>query len=307
MTTPYWGSSPVVNLAMRTAATLPTAVTSRTPTIAVDGAGASRRGAPARPRTTRPGRRARRRRTWPAGGDGVKHPVHDFLFTYYSFGPRQLRRWHPGTASGWPARSGDRAEAASTAAAAAGRAAIRTRCSPRPRSRPANFGCFGLHEWAMVYRQRRRPATTGRCGSGRAGTDEVVESHRIACSHFDAFRFFTPTAAAAQHAVPRPRRPGGVRAAGLPAREDGPLQARVPAVAAGRLRPGRRLLRAGARHPRARHARVAVRPRRPGLRRRSGSRPPRASRSTPPRSAGSPTVRLPCATGWSTHAMDCPS
>ena len=29
---------------------------------------------------------------------------------------------------------------------------------------------------------------------GPEGTDAVVESHRIACSHFDAFRFFTPTA-----------------------------------------------------------------------------------------------------------------
>ena len=26
----------------------------------------------------------------------VKHPVHDFLFTYYSHRPAQLRRWHPG-------------------------------------------------------------------------------------------------------------------------------------------------------------------------------------------------------------------
>ena len=29
---------------------------------------------------------------------------------------------------------------------------------------------------------------------GGSGTDEVVESHRIACSHFDAFRFFTDSA-----------------------------------------------------------------------------------------------------------------
>jgi hypothetical protein len=29
---------------------------------------------------------------------------------------------------------------------------------------------------------------------GADGTDAIVESHRIACSHFDAFRFFTPTA-----------------------------------------------------------------------------------------------------------------
>jgi hypothetical protein len=29
---------------------------------------------------------------------------------------------------------------------------------------------------------------------GAAGTDQVVEQHRIACSHFDAFRFFTDDA-----------------------------------------------------------------------------------------------------------------
>jgi hypothetical protein len=29
---------------------------------------------------------------------------------------------------------------------------------------------------------------------GRAGTDAVVESHQVTCSHVDAFRFFTPTA-----------------------------------------------------------------------------------------------------------------
>jgi hypothetical protein len=27
---------------------------------------------------------------------GQAHPVWDFLFTYYSLRPRQLRRWHPG-------------------------------------------------------------------------------------------------------------------------------------------------------------------------------------------------------------------
>ena len=31
--------------------------------------------------------------------DGVKHPVHDFLFTYYSFSPSKLMTWEPG----WPA------------------------------------------------------------------------------------------------------------------------------------------------------------------------------------------------------------
>ena len=27
---------------------------------------------------------------------GATHPVDDFLFSYYSFRPAQLRRWHPG-------------------------------------------------------------------------------------------------------------------------------------------------------------------------------------------------------------------
>ena len=53
---------------------------------------------------------------------------------------------------------------------------------------------------------------------GAAGTDEVVESHRIACSHFDAYRFFTPAAAPLNALSPTVGRPGRLRAAGLPAR-----------------------------------------------------------------------------------------
>jgi hypothetical protein len=63
-------------------------------------------------------------------------------------------------------------------------------------SRPAQFGCFGLHEWAMVYRQSpdavRHAAWPLRLGP--EGTDAVVEGHRLRCTHFDAYRFFTPAA-----------------------------------------------------------------------------------------------------------------
>lgn len=63
-------------------------------------------------------------------------------------------------------------------------------------SRPASFSCFGLHEWAMVYRlpagARRHEAYPLRLG--QADTDEVVRTSRIICTHFDAFRFFTPDA-----------------------------------------------------------------------------------------------------------------
>ncbi len=61
---------------------------------------------------------------------------------------------------------------------------------------PAQFGCFGLHEWAMVYRQDpvalRHSAL--RLRLGQDGTDQVVRDHRIRCSHYDAFRFFTAPA-----------------------------------------------------------------------------------------------------------------
>lgn len=59
--------------------------------------------------------------------------------------------------------------------------------------RQPRFGCFGLHEWAMVYRddEHRHPVPLR---LGQRGTDEVVEAHTICCTHFDAFRFFTPEA-----------------------------------------------------------------------------------------------------------------
>jgi hypothetical protein len=61
-------------------------------------------------------------------------------------------------------------------------------------ARPAFTGCFGLHEWAMAYRQNghRHPLPLR---LGQTGTDAVVEGHHIRCTHVDAFRFFTPSAA----------------------------------------------------------------------------------------------------------------
>jgi hypothetical protein len=137
--------------------------------------------------------------------DRVKHPVHDFLFTYYAQRPAQLRRWHPG----YGVRLADAPEYDGLKGYADGAVTDEHVASQRPlveslhrllsatADRPANFGCFGMHEWAMVYRlsedETRHAAWPLRLGS--EGTDAVVESHRIACSHFDAYRFFTPAAA----------------------------------------------------------------------------------------------------------------
>ncbi|MFB9314128.1 3-methyladenine DNA glycosylase [Nocardioides plantarum] len=136
----------------------------------------------------------------------VKHPVHDFLFTYYAHRPAQLRRWHPG----FGVRLADAPEYDGLRGYDAGAVAASYVEAQRPlltalhrllratAARPAHTGCFGLHEWAMVYRlgadgQDPRHADWP-LRLGGSGTDAVVESHRIACSHFDAFRFFTPPA-----------------------------------------------------------------------------------------------------------------
>jgi hypothetical protein len=139
---------------------------------------------------------------------GEKHPVEDFLFTYYSYKPAILRRWHPGAGVTLSdAAAGPRAEwrwyvagaeSGSLTVDAAGFAAEKTElfalCRRMLRLQaPAQFGCFGLHEWAMVYRApEKRHAVPLRLG--QAGTDVVVEAHELRCTHIDAFRFFTPDA-----------------------------------------------------------------------------------------------------------------
>jgi hypothetical protein len=133
--------------------------------------------------------------------EGRKHPVHDFLFTYYSQRPAQLRRWHPGYgvalvgASEYDSLKGyldgtvpEQYVDAHLQLIESIRALFRATAD-----RPAQLGCFGLHEWAMVHRTKE-PRHDAPLRLGPSGTDEVVESHRISCSHFDAFRFFTPTA-----------------------------------------------------------------------------------------------------------------
>ncbi|MCZ2404532.1 3-methyladenine DNA glycosylase [Paenarthrobacter sp. Z7-10] len=163
---------------------------------------------------------------------GRKHPVEDFLFTYYTQKPGQLRRWHPGpgvlllgaeTAGrmAWKYyRTADHLERA-VADVPTGEPAVLFDAAKfatdrgeminfariilgGTAARPAQFGCFGLHEWAMVYRQEannvRHEYLNLRLGS--EGTDAVVEANRIRCTHFDAFRFYTPQAAPRNELTP---------------------------------------------------------------------------------------------------------
>jgi hypothetical protein len=141
-------------------------------------------------------------------GTAQTHPVDDFLFTYYPFRPGLLRRWHPGAGvvlkdaaglerAGWKWYSvvDDDVSVNAVAFAEANERSIRfiVTLLSATAERPANFGCFGLHEWAMVYRQgEHRHEAPLRLSQGE--TDGVVEAAKISCTHFDAYRFFTPDA-----------------------------------------------------------------------------------------------------------------
>ncbi|WP_246630290.1 3-methyladenine DNA glycosylase [Modestobacter lapidis] len=151
---------------------------------------------------------------------GRTHPVLDFLFTYYSHPPGRLRRWHPGRGTvllgeaarerlSWPFHTEltavDDAGREGTGVALDVPAFLQQRRDTvawiaellsATAGRPASFGCFGLHEWAMAYRPDdgavRHDAVPLRLGA--AGTAAVVDRARVQCSHVDAFRFFTPRA-----------------------------------------------------------------------------------------------------------------
>jgi hypothetical protein len=146
---------------------------------------------------------------------GEQHPVEDFLFSYYSFSPAKLRRWHPHPGTVLLGDAADRRlewphHVPVTTGSGPGVVldvdGFLARRGPLVRwvrtlltataSRPAQLSCFGLHEWAMVY---RLPAERVRHAGwplrlGPAGTDAVVERHRIRCTHVDAFRFFAEPA-----------------------------------------------------------------------------------------------------------------
>ncbi|MGW0038608.1 3-methyladenine DNA glycosylase [Gordonia sp. NPDC003376] len=140
---------------------------------------------------------------------GARHPVLDFLFTYYSSRPSHIRRWHPGfgvvlagpdtaTADFLRTRGYHRIDAGVTVDPAflASRSRALTTTSAllsATAGRTPRLGCFGLHEWAMVYHtDETRHDLPLRLGA--AGTDAVVESMPLRCTHFDAFRFFTDDA-----------------------------------------------------------------------------------------------------------------
>ena len=145
----------------------------------------------------------------------AKHPVHDFLFTYYSFAPAKLKQWVPPYGVGLEVTSIDleacpwlqsdrflsengllHVDARRFMQREREFAAWVAMLCTRILGRAGRFTCFGLHEWAMVYHQSVQQVRH-QGYELRLPPDELaafVESLPVCCSHYDAFRFFTPDA-----------------------------------------------------------------------------------------------------------------
>ena len=200
---------------------------------------------------------------------GRKHPVEDFLFTYYSHRPAKLRRWSPGPEVVLEQHPVDApyVETEGGAVLPAPPERIRTTARfvadllSRTAARPAQLGCFGMHEWAMVYRGQRRHEDWP-LRLGQAGTDDVVEALGVRCSHHDAFRFFTEAARPLNVLQP-------TREAQLEHEQPGCLHANMDLykwsykLALGGVGARRGLLRPRPPGARPRHGGLAVRPPRP--------------------------------------------
>ena len=140
---------------------------------------------------------------------GEKHPARDFLFEYFSFRPSQLTRWSPGPDVFLENARNDELAWKGVFEENDDGLILRSASFPEHRrtflrwalnylrqiaGRPAFAGCFGLHEWAMVYREQniRHGRTPLRLSADEVAA--IVERHDLCCTHYDAYRFFTPPA-----------------------------------------------------------------------------------------------------------------
>ena len=144
---------------------------------------------------------------------GIKHPVYDFLFTYYSFSPSKLKHWVPSFEEELAIEENSKLPSFNPywfeisnhtlklnskrlQGQALSLVAFIEELCLAVMERTPRFGCFGLHEWAMVY--RLPPEELRHHGYHlRISHDELakfVESQNLCCTHYDAYRFFTPQA-----------------------------------------------------------------------------------------------------------------
>jgi hypothetical protein len=143
---------------------------------------------------------------------GAKDPVDDFLFDYYPYSPTKLQQWHPGLGfqllgtadelGSYRAHRGYRRTSDGVTSDEVGlvdhlpRLHLVHRLLQATQTRTEPTGCFGMHEWAMVY--GLGPNEVRHTGVPlRLAPEQIkatVEEVGLRCTHIDAYRFFTAEA-----------------------------------------------------------------------------------------------------------------
>lgn len=141
-------------------------------------------------------------------GHGARHAILDFLVEYYSFKRSKLSIWTPGVGVAIEHESHDSLNGAIWEHSNGYSFVSLEKMNPKRDAslrwvlsllkaiddRAPVFHCYGMHEWAMVYKtdEIRHPYLELRLPSKQI--DDFVESQSIGCSHVDAFRFFSEPA-----------------------------------------------------------------------------------------------------------------
>lgn len=138
-----------------------------------------------------------------------KDPVMDFLFEYYAFRPSHLKRWSPGFGVLLEGNRHTRYPELSELKCTREGAFLHPDFFPdnrksglgwilelleNSRDKDPSFGCFGMHEWAMVYKRDKVRHNQIPLRMRKEELAEFVESRPLVCTHFDAFRFFSDPA-----------------------------------------------------------------------------------------------------------------
>ena len=143
-----------------------------------------------------------------------RNPVADFLFEYYAFRPSHLRRWGPGlgilleeaSPDDLPGIPGVRSHrdgqylwpGSDTVGRHPDRYLTATRwirnLLQQTADRKPVFGCFGLHEWAMLYRSEGARHENLPLRISEEEVANTVDAAGLRCTHYDAYRFFTEPA-----------------------------------------------------------------------------------------------------------------
>jgi len=143
---------------------------------------------------------------------GKKHPVYDFLFEYYFFRPSLLERYSPGLSVSiyddsenneefslpnkdiYSFSSEKKTWTMQTTSLTSKRKESLTwliTLLENTQQNEPQFGCLGLHEWAMLYKNESNVRHSIPLRVSEKELQQIVESKPLKCTHYDAFRFFT--------------------------------------------------------------------------------------------------------------------